>query len=253
MKTNTFKKALDQGVIKGGDHFLVKYPDGMEALFRLLKTEKGYVMWGPPTVEEVLFKGKEGYDHLFELADSQARKEYANDVFQDIHACSLPEREYQFETYNAFLDALYEFRKKYDFSDTSMQSYALASRCVHYDSNSSGSWFDFRMFRVYGGSVNADILYGSTGGTSNYSYAVRPEAIPKSTMEFIEEDCDGSEERPWICLGSQEREEFSEQSKGGTSTKGEDAMSTDKEELMSFIQEGYNWLKKLEERVQNLK
>ena len=249
MKTNNFKTALDKGKIQEGDYFLVKYPDGREALFRLFKTEKGYVMWGPPTVEEVLFKGKEGYDHLFELADSQARKEYANDVFQDIHACSLPEREYQFETYNAFLDALYEFRKKYDFSDTSMQDYALASRCVLLD----GSLAYFRMFYVSGGRVYANLLYYSDTSVNGNSYAVRPEAIPKSTMEFIEEDCDGSEERPWICLGSQEREEFFEQSKGGTSTKGEDAMSTDKEELMSFIQEGYNWLKKLEERVQNLK
>lgn len=178
MKTNTFKMALDQGTIKEKDYFLVKYPDGKEALFRLFKAEDGYVMLGPPTIEEVDFRGKEGYDNLFTLADSQARKEYANDVFKDVHACSLPEREYEFKTYDALLNALEKFSKMYDFSDDSVPAYALASRCVYLD----GSYARFRVFCVSGGTVNASYLYLSSTSVYGNSLAVRPviEITPSS-------------------------------------------------------------------------
>lgn len=237
MKTNTFKMALDQGTIKEKDYFLVKYPDGKEALFRLFKAEDGYVMLGPPTIEEVDFRGKEGYDNLFTLADSQARKEYANDVFKDVHACSLPEREYEFKTYDALLNALEKFSKMYDFSDGSVPAYALASRCVCLDSGGA----IFYLFRVSGGTVYASYLYNSGNGAYSRSYAVRPEAIPKSTMEFLEEDCDGSEEKPWICLGCQEEVKPSDHSKE-TSNSG-------KEELMKLIREVHELQGQIDKRI----
>lgn len=251
---NTFKKALGQGTIKEGDYFEVRYPDGMVALFRLFKTEKGYVMLGPPTTKEVLFRGKEGYDNLFALADSQARKEYSNDVFEDVHACSLPKREYRFESYDKLRAALVKFSKMYDFSDTSAPPYALASRCVLLDSY----YAFFRMFYVGSGTVNARSLYNSYTYAGSNSYAVRPEAIPKPTMKFLEEDCDGSQERPWVCLGSQE-EKIPEQSKEGTS-QDEGIINIDKDRLMSLIKEGHElnervacWLAELEEYAKNLK
>ena len=51
------------------------------------------------------------------------------------------------------------------------QAYWLASRCVYHD---SGGYFNFSMFSVSGGGVNAYYLYYSTNSTSVYSFAIRP-------------------------------------------------------------------------------
>ena len=49
--------------------------------------------------------------------------------------------------------------------------YWLASRCVYYDNN---DWFEFRMFYVSGGTVDAGGLYDSDDYIRSGSYAVRP-------------------------------------------------------------------------------
>ena len=54
---------------------------------------------------------------------------------------------------------------------TDLKGYWLASRCVYYGYD---DWFEFRMFYVSGGTVDAYDLYDSDDYDYNDSYAVRP-------------------------------------------------------------------------------
>ena len=156
-------------------------------------------MWGPPTDKKVLFDGREGYDNLFDLADAAVRKEYSfPEIFADVHACSLPERDYGVLSYDELRRILDDTTKIYGHPDDKEMIYALASRCVVLD----GSYANFRMFSVGSGSLSSNYLYNSCNDAYSFIYAVRPEAIPKATMCLNMEGRDGSKENPWLCIGS---------------------------------------------------
>lgn len=155
-------------------------------------------MWGPPTEGKITLKEKEGYDNLFTLADALVEKEYSSEgVFEEVHACGLSEKEYGVHSYREFQKIFVEERKLYEHPDDVNMIYFLASRCVLI--GSSGAYF--YVFRVYSDLVDAYYLYGSNGYADSATRAVRPEATPKSTLLLETEGCDGSKEKPWICVG----------------------------------------------------
>ena len=87
---------------------------------------------------------------------------------------------------------------------------------------------------------------------------MRPEATPKSTLLLKLARCNGSKEKPWICLNSQE--DVQEVNTSNDDTAGEDMADMSKAELVYLIQEGQEliqkqcaWLTKLEKYAQNLK
>ncbi len=246
----TYQKAFDEGTIRKGHYFLVRYPNGKEALFRLVKREKGYVMCGPPTEGKISLKGKEGYDNFFDLANEQVKKEYSSKgVFKEIHALGGPKKDYEVHStqeYRKVRDEIQEYLKDLGNID---ENYFLASRCVSL--NSSGALFD--VFFVIGGYVHSSWWYYSHGLTSSPTHAVRPEATPESTLLLKTTGCDGSEEKPWICIGSEEEKSTrGEEEAVSDCTTGKGKASVSKDELMCLIQEGEAWIAKLKEYVSKL-
>lgn len=253
--TRTYQEALDQRIVKEGDYFLVQYPDGRNKLFRLVKRNKGYVLWGPPTDGTITLIGKEGYDNLFTLVDALVEKEYPSEgVFEEVHACGLSEKEYEYDSYEEWRKTFKKLNIISKHPDDVNLDYVLASRGFSDDDDSSPC---FWIFAVYGGRLHRTILLDSLHGVYSTTYAVRPEATPKSTLLLETKGCDGSKENPWICLGSQER---MKEDTSKNSTTGESMESMSKSELMSIIQEGREliqkeseWLAKLEKYAENLK
>lgn len=193
----TYQEALSREIVKEGDYFLVKYPDGRDILFRLVKREAGYVMWGMRTTEEIYLYGKGGYDNSLILADNQVRKEYSFEgVFEEVHALGLPEKEYEFHSSQEYLKFLEEKGKIFEHPDDAKMCYFLASRCVAAYSKSEY----FCVFAVDIGYLRSNALYSLWEGMHGYTIAVRPEAIPDPQMRISMEKCDGSKENPWICL-----------------------------------------------------
>ncbi len=226
-----YQKALDQGIVKEGDYFQVKYREGQEVLFRLVKRKgERYVWWGPPTKGKIFLKGKKGYDNLFELADVKARKEYSNlEMFEGLHAVGLDEKGYTFRSHKELHNFLKCMNKMFKNPEDLGISYAVASRCVYIDSN----YAYFGVFYVSRGCVYANTLYRSDGDTWSPSLAVRPEATPKSNMKILIEGCDGSKGKPWICLSSEEvRESYNVK----TIVTDEILDGMSKEELASLIE-----------------
>ena len=72
--------------------------------------------------------------------------------------------------------------------------YWLASRCVYYDNN---DWFEFRMFYVSGGTVDAYDLYDSDDYDYYDSYAVRPVVEIDLTSASVGESGSGTREDPY--------------------------------------------------------
>ena len=254
-KTIIYQEALEQRIVKEGDYFLVQYPDGRNKLFRLVKRNKGYVLWGPPTDGTITLIGKEGYDNLFTLADALVEKEYFSEgVFEEVHACGLSEKEYEVHSYREFQKIFDEAEKLYEHPDDVNMIYFLASRCVDIYSGDA----DFYVFFVNSCGVNYGWLYNSYGNADDPTNAVRPEATPKSTLLLETKGCDGSKEKPWICLNSQE--EIQEENASSEEVTRKVMESVRKSELMNIIQEGRKliqkeseWLAKLEKYAENLK
>lgn len=254
-RTMTYQEAFDGGIVKEGDYFSVQYPDGRNVLFRLVKREKGYFMWGMETTKEILLKGKNGYDKFLTLANAELRKKYSSkDVFGEVHAVGLDEPDYEVHSLKEFNRLLDEARKICGNPEDTNMYYALASRCVSIYSGDES----FRVFSVNSGSVDANYLWHSYGGAGSPIYAVRPEATPKSTLLLKIDGCDGSKENPWICLNNQE--DIQEVNPQNDSTAGEVIAEVSKRELMKLIQEGYaliqkesEWIAKLEKYAQKLR
>lgn len=243
-RTMTYQKALDMGIVKEGDYFSVKYPDGRELLFRLVKRKERYVMWGPPTNGKIYLEGKKGYDKFLALADAKVLEEYSTgDVFEEVHALGLDKKDYEFHSNEEHYRIADEVKSLFNHPDDIRMDYAIASRCVGI--YGTDAWF--RVFYVYRGDVRAGWLYNSDGGTFSWSYAIRPEAIPKSTLLLKIGECDGSKEKPWICLSSQE-----ENIKSDTAVS-ETMATVNKSELMSLIQGIREQLQELEEYAKSLK
>ena len=101
------------------------------------------------------------------------------------------------------------------------------------------------------GYVDAAALYYSYGDAASSSKAVRPEAIPKSTLRLNMEGRDGSKENPWICVSDQEvvQEEVTE----NPSIADESLTSISKDGLASVIQEAENLLTRLKKYANELK
>ncbi len=244
--TVTYQEALAKEIIQEGHYFLVRYPNGKEALFRLVKREKGYVMCGPSTKGRISLKGKEGYNNFFALADAKAREEYSQKgVFKEVHALGGPKKDYKVYSNQEYYEVVEEIEEYIKYLDNTNKSYFLASRCV--DLDSTYAWF--HVFIVSSGGVYANNLYGSNGNTNSPSFAVRPEATPESTLLLKTTGCDGSEEKPWICIGSEEENPTrgEEVVSDCTTNKGKESVS--KDELMCLIQEGEAWIAKLKEYV----
>ncbi len=194
--TMTYQKALDRGIVKEGDYFSVKYPSGKKALFRLVKREERYVLWGPPTEGKILLKGKEGYESFLALADAKVREEYFSErVFEEVHALGLSERNYKVHSHEEFCRILDKARRMCKNPEDANMYYFLALRCVAVYSNITY----LRVLRVRSGRVYSGILYRSGGYVGSYGYAVRPEATLKPDLR-ISMKGDGSKENPWIFL-----------------------------------------------------
>ena len=199
-KKMTFREALKQGKVKEDDYFSVKYPDYREVLFRLVKTMQGYVMWGPPTKEEILLSGEEGFKNLFNLANTQAKKEYFHpEAFEEVRACGLPENKYKIN-YNAELFSIIETAERmYKCSDDAEMYYTLASRYIHLKGNVK----EFGVFFIWRNHLSSHLLgifEGKDERMYDHPIVVRPEAIPKSNLTISIKEGNGSMERPWICL-----------------------------------------------------
>ena len=247
-ETMTYQEALDGGVIQEGHYFLVKYPDGRRVLFRLVKREGRYVMWGMTTTKQIYLEGKEGYDNFLTWADAKVREEYSSeDTFEEVHALGLSKKDYEIHSQKEFRRILDEAEKMCGSPEDVDMYYVLASRCVAI--NSSYAWFN--VFCVYGGRVDAYNLYISYGSSSSPSLAVRPEVTPKSTLLLKLAGCNGSRENPWICLNRQE--DVQEVNTSNDDTEGEDMADMSKAELLRLIQGVREQLEKLEKYAQNLK
>lgn len=233
-----FQEALNYGKVKEDDYFLVKYPDGRNKLFRLVKTGKEYVMRGLPTDKKVKFSGKEGYDKLFDLADAAAKSEYSQPgIFEDVHACGLPKNDYEVHSCSELRRILEYETKSYAHPADEEMNYVLASRCAYF----CGNYENFYLFRVSGGKVDVNSLYRSDNEPWYFNYAVRPEAIPKPTMLLNMEGCDGSEEKPWVCVESQDDEE------------NVNSINISKDEIIRLIKEGCNSKQEVQEVIEMLK
>ncbi len=247
-ETMTYQKALAGGVVKKGDYFSVQYPDGRNVLFRLVKREGRYVMWGMTTTEQIYLEGKKGYDNFLTWADAKVREEYSSeDTFEEVHALGLSDKDYEIHSQEEFRRILDEAEEMCGSPEDANMCYALASRCVYLSSSHAG----FRVFYVLGGYMGYDWLCNSYGSTSSSSRAVRPEATPKSTLLLKRVGCNGSKEKPWICLNSQE--DVQEVNTSNDDTAGEDMADMSKAELLRLIQGVREQLEKLEKYAQNLK
>ena len=254
-ETMTYQKAFAGGVVKKGDYFSVQYPDGRNVLFRLVKREGKYVMWGMTTTKQIYLEGKKGYDNFLTWADAKVREEYSSeDTFEEVHALGLSDKDYEIHSQEEFRRILDEAEKMCGSPEDANMYYALASRCV----NVASIYAYFGVLRVYSGDVGAYSLYYSNGYSYSYPFAVRPEATPKSTLLLKLARCNGSKEKPWICLNSQE--DVQEVNTSNDDTAGEDMADMSKAELVYLIQEGQEliqkqcaWLTKLEKYAQNLK
>ena len=247
-ETMTYQKAFAGGVVKKGDYFSVQYPDGRNVLFRLVKREGKYVMWGMTTTEQIYLEGKKGYDNFLTWADAKVREEYSSeDTFEEVHALGLSDKDYEIHSQEEFRRILDEAEEMCGSSEDTNMYYALASRCV----SLSGSGAYFSVFFVYSDCVIGNLLYRSDGHTWSYTYAVRPEATPKSTLLLKLARCNGSKEKPWICLNSQE--DVQEVNTSNDDTAGEDMADMSKAELLRLIQGVREQLEKLEKYAQNLK
>ena len=247
-ETMTYQKALAGGVVKKGDYFSVQYPDGRNVLFRLVKREGKYVMWGMTTTEQIYLEGKKGYDNFLTWADAKVREEYSSeDTFEEVHALGLSDKDYEIHSQEEFRRILDEAEEMCGSSEDTNMYYALASRCV----GIYGSYAWFYVFLVLSGDVNAYDLYNSYGSTGSGTFAVRSEATPKSTLLLKRAGCNGSKEKPWICLNSQE--DVQEVNTSNDDTAGEDMADMSKAELLRLIQGVREQLEKLEKYAQNLK
>ena len=252
-ETMTYQKALAGGVVKKGDYFSVQYPDGRNVLFRLVKREGRYVMWGMTTTKQIYLEGKEGYDNFLTWADAKVREEYSSeDTFEEVHALGLSKKDYEIHSQKEFRRILDEAEKMCGSPEDVDMYYVLASRCVYLKS----SYAYFGVLVVDGGYVLGNWLYNSYGDTNSPSLAVRPEVTPKSTLLLKLAGCNGSRENPWICLNRQE--DVQEVNTSNDDTEGEDMADMSKAELVHLIQEGQEliqkqcaWLAKLEKYAQN--
>lgn len=245
-----YQVALNQGIVKEGNYFLFPYPNGNNCLFRLVKREEMYVMWGPPTEGKITLKGKKGYDNFFALANAQVKKEYSfSEIFEEVHACGLHEKNYVVHYCEELQKIFDEAEKLYGHPDDANMIYFLASRFV----NINTSYTYFNVFRVDNGYVRANLLYRSGGGSNSPTYAVRPEAIPKSTLLLETEGCDGSKEHPWICLGSKEGMQDIQSKTQETAILSSSVVGQSKAELMRLIQDEEEWIAKLKKYAENLK
>lgn len=164
--------------------------EGERHLWRLTEDFK---LWGKPTKVNLTLRGHAGFEYGPDIMHRIIRELHDNPgTFEEAKSCSLPEKDYFFSS----IEKAYREEKKYVHPDDRFMWYWLASRCVVFNSNNE----NFYVFFVNGGYVGADDLYYSGGSALSNTYAVRPEATPKSTLLLERDGCDGSMEKPWICL-----------------------------------------------------
>lgn len=220
-----FQKALKKGLIQKGHYFQTVATQrsvvtvskgetgynkdqefitkqGETKLWRLVeagKTAKDCRLFGPPTKKQLILLRRTGYENAIDILDKiSAGTNIFTEFFKDVYSCRLPEREYEVRSsgWTTFLEKLKAELKKYEHIDDKNMTYFLASRCACLD----GSNAEFGMFRVVGGGVGAIWLFNSNNYTYYSSDAVRPEAIPRGNLFLKMHDCDGSNEKPWICV-----------------------------------------------------
>lgn len=216
-KTITFEDALDAGVIRQGDYFVTTTPKDRQVILtaqetgfrdkqsfkieageaKLWRLEEELKMWGEPTKEKLTLYGKDGFIQGIDAMQKVARELYdLPDVFAEVQACGLPEKDYYFSSDKEFAKILEQAGKKYQHPDDKQMRYWLASRCV----NLYSTYVYFRIFDVGGVSVGSSDLYRSDGYGDYSNFPVRPETTPSPKLLLETEGCDGTKLKPWICL-----------------------------------------------------
>lgn len=193
----TYKEALDQGIIKENDYFLIKYPNGKSILFRLVKAEDGYVMWGPLTERTIFLEENRGNTNFFDWEDSIVRDEYfLSDKFEEIHACKLF-RDNERHTHKEILSRLNNIGEVYLHPDDANMRYCIGI-CKREDAS--------YILVVDRCSLRMEAL---DRGIFKWIpvFAARPEATPKNTMKLLIEKDRGSYNAPWICFNDGEEYE----------------------------------------------
>lgn len=213
-KTITFEDALNEGIVRSGDHFLITVPKTRRVITTPRETgftknqkfdiqageEKIWLlgdeltMVGDLTKEKLTLNGQEGVMEGPDTLDLVSRELHSiPDIFEQVRSCGLTKKDYILRNLSKVLE---EEQAKYQHLAGKGSAYWLASHGVRiYRDN-----VYFCMFYVNWGSVNTHDLYRSGGGADSLTYAVRPEAIPKPTLLLNREGCDGSREKPWKCL-----------------------------------------------------
>lgn len=215
-RTITFADAAEQGIIQKGHYFVtvmskdrkiilnrketgyrpqeLRCIRGAEKLWRL---ETGLKLWGEPTKEKLILKGKTGFEQGIYTIDRVAREMYElPNVFEACQSLALPQKEYE-----GLIDYLWKVMQveseKYKNPDDIKMSYWLASCSNRLDRE----YDDHSIFYVSMGGVGSNTLYRSNGYAWRTELPVRPEAIPKPIILLETDGLDGSREKPWRFLG----------------------------------------------------
>lgn len=249
-----FQEALGKGMIQKGHYFQTAVTQrsivavsedetgysenqdfiteaGETKLWRLVevgKTAKECRLFGPPTKEKLTLHGKTGYENGIEVLDKiAAGTNVLPEFFTDVHSCRFLQREYKvkYREWNNFWERMQNELRKYGHKDDMPLSYFLASHCIDYGYLSHSNYFC--LFSAGSGYLSTSTLYNSAGNTNSPSNAVRPEAIPKSNLFLKTDGCDGSKERPWVCVLAKE----------DTQTHKQKTKNSSKTELLRLIHE----------------
>ena len=228
-KVISFQEALEKGLIKEGHYFKTVatqrsvvtvsedetgYSEnqdfiteaGETKLWRLAKVRKrarDCRLLGPPTEKKLTLRGETGYERGIDTLDKIAvGTNVFPEFFRDVYSCRLSKREYEAERRESetFWKNLKREMIKYKHKDDRRMRYFLASRFT----SLGGSDTFWGLFYSVCGGAYASSLHYFNGSVCSYSYAVRPEAIPRSNLLLKTEGCDGSKRKPWVCVLAKE-------------------------------------------------
>lgn len=211
-ETKTFIEAQKVGIILPGHYIMTTAPKNSQAIMNeketgfeeqqkftieegetnLWRMDKNFVLWGEPTKQKLVLKGKTG-DEQGVPAMHKVLKELYEDfgIFEQIYACSFPKRSYFL---HEIMRVVRDERENYQEQEDITFDYWLASSC-RIDKERG-------VFFVKQCDIYAFELYDSHENIYSDSHAMRPIAIPKATLTLEIDGFDGSKRKPWKCISS---------------------------------------------------
>ena len=228
-KVISFQEALEKGLIQKGHYF--QTVTTQRSVITISEDETGYSenqdfiteageiklwrlvevgqaaneckLFGTPTKNSLMLEGENGYNNGIATLDKiAAGTNVFPEFFSDVHSCRLPERDYMFNSWEKFCDSLKDEIRKYTCTNEGSPECFIAACFVRQVTLSTCVYFG--ILKISYGYMKTCYLEDSKEEVYNASARVCPEAIPRSNLLLKMEGCDGSKERPWVCVLAKE-------------------------------------------------